>query len=53
MGDEKLAAIGAGAGICHGKDTGAVMFQARVEFIGKIRSQARLSRCQGDTRPGS
>ena len=35
MGDEELAAISAGTSIGHGENTGAVVAQARVEFIGK------------------
>jgi len=36
MGDKKLAAVGSGSGVCHGKHTGAVMFKRRNNFIGEF-----------------
>ena len=35
MGDEELAAVGAGSCIGHRKDAGAIVLQGRVKFIGE------------------
>jgi transaldolase len=47
MGDEKLAAIGAGTGIGHRKNAGLAVAEAPVEFIGEPVARAAPARPSG------
>ncbi len=51
VGDEELAAVGAGSGIRHRQNTRLVMLEAGIELILEAVARSAGYRCRSDRRP--